>query len=316
MSPTTGLDEQETEHELPAISKPPSATPKPNRPPTSHRVTISTITSEDLKHASVLRRRLSFQPLEVSKLAGALPPSAEGEIADLCARVKMIYARVNMDYPAGQRMILDAVLLACTEIAFLQHRSIAIFPSMRFPLPQGSLAHGDADEVRLVNPLSGDEMYVSGGATVDYGVIEYDDVHDYKDRLLVPGGNREDVWDIAEGRVFFLMQAGHQRSLVSHIPGAVAHAIVLLKSANLPEVRFVLSNAHTWIFFILKSENGTLTYYESAVRQLSRDVLSLSSEIAGSGSGSGSDMGLREMVQLLCEWVRPIAAGTGLFRLE
>ncbi|KAF8168416.1 hypothetical protein B0H34DRAFT_670588 [Crassisporium funariophilum] len=85
-------------------------------------------------------------------------------------------------------------------------------------------------------------------------------------------------------------------------------------SSSLPQVRFVLSNAHSWIFFILKSENGTLTYYESAVRGLSRDVLSLSSEIGG----SGSDMGLREMVQLLCEWVRPTAtaAGTALFRLE
>ncbi|KAF8168426.1 hypothetical protein B0H34DRAFT_58651 [Crassisporium funariophilum] len=161
-------------------------------------------------------------------------------------------------------MILDAVLLASTEIAALQHHHIAILPSMRFPLPQGSLADGDADEVRIINPLSGGELYVSGsvsgGGTVDYGVIEYDDVHDNKDRLLVPGGNREDVWDVAEGRVFFLMQAGHQRNLVSRIPEAVAHAIALLKSVNLPQVRFVLSNAHSWIFFNLKSENGTLTY--------------------------------------------------------
>ena len=41
----------------------------------------------------------------------------------------------------------------------------------------------------------------------------------------------------------------------------------------------------------MKSENGTLTYYESAMRRLSRDVV------------ESSDMPLREIVQLICEWV-------------
>ncbi|KAF8546740.1 hypothetical protein OG21DRAFT_1577621 [Imleria badia] len=47
-----------------------------------------------------------------------------------------------------------------------------------------------------------------------------------------------------------------------------------------------------WIFFIVKLENGTLTYYESAIRNLSRYGL----------ENSDSDLELREIVQLLCQW--------------
>ncbi|KAG6370050.1 hypothetical protein JVT61DRAFT_12571 [Boletus reticuloceps] len=50
-------------------------------------------------------------------------------------------------------------------------------------------------------------------------------------------------------------------------PEAVSQAIALLRSANLSEVRFCLSDGHTWIFFVLKSENGMLIYYESAARR-------------------------------------------------
>jgi hypothetical protein len=58
-----------------------------------------------------------------------------------------------------------------------------------------------------------------------------------------------------------------------------------------PEVRFCLSDGQRWAFFILKSENWKPTYYESATRTLSREVL------------EGSDLPLRENVQLVCEWV-------------
>jgi len=61
---------------------------------------------------------------------------------------------------------------------------------------------------------------------------------------------------------------------------------------SLPEVRFCLSDGQTWVFFILKMANETLTYYESASRRLSRDVV------------ENSDLPLREIVQLVCEWVR------------
>ena len=66
-------------------------------------------------------------------------------------------------------MILDAILLALTEIASVEHRSVAILPEMR--IPQG-------DEVQIVDPISGYELWLNGN--VDYAIIEYDNVRDYK----------------------------------------------------------------------------------------------------------------------------------------
>ncbi|KAF8071973.1 hypothetical protein FPV67DRAFT_1560692 [Lyophyllum atratum] len=232
-------------------------------------------------------------PAKVNELTSGLATNAEAEIADLHSRIKKIYARVNMDYEAGSRMILDAILLALAEIASTQKSGVAILPEMR-------IAQGDG--VQISHPVSGYELWLSGN--VDYAVIEYDDVRDYKDRLLAPGGSREDAFEIAKGRLFLVeaKRQSLQQSLVAYIPEAVSQAIALLKSANLPEVRFCLSDGQTWIFFILKSENGTLTYYESAARRLSRDVV------------ENSDLPLREIVQLVCEWLSPTA--TELFVLE
>lgn len=133
----------------------------------------------------------------------------------------------------------------------------------------------------------------------------------FSDRLLAPDGSRDDAFKIAKGRLF-LVQAKYQgleRTLISYIPEAVGQAIALLKSEkcvspaphllrllrrlpfSLAEVRFCLSDGQRWIFFILKSENGTLTYYESAIRSLSRETL------------EGSELPLCEIVQLGCEWV-------------
>jgi len=190
-------------------------------------------------------------------------------------------------------MIIDAIVLALTEIASAEQRNVAILPEMR-------LAQGDG--VQITHPVSGYELWLSGN--LDYAVIEYENVWDYKDRLLAPGGSRDDAFDISKGRLL-LVEAKRQsleQTLVSYIPEAVSQAIALLKTANLPEVRFCLSDGHSWLFFLLKSEDGELTYYESATRRLSRDVL------------ESSDMPLREILQLVCEWLRP--AATGLFELQ
>jgi hypothetical protein len=257
------------------------------------RVTFSTVAAEDLKKAGVTRKRLIFEPAKVTELTKGLTASAEAEIVDVHSRIKKIYARVNMDYEPGSRMILDAILLALAEIASTQKRGVAILPEMR-------IAQGDG--VQISHPVSGYELWLSGN--VDYAVIEYEDVRDYKDRLLAPGGSREDAFDISKGRLF-LVEAKHQsleQSLVSYIPEAVSQAIALLRSANLQEVRFCLSDGQSWIFFILRLANETLTYYESATRRLSRDVV------------ESSDLPLREIVQLVCEWLRPTT--TDLFTLE
>jgi hypothetical protein len=137
-------------------------------------------------------------------------------------------------------MILDAILLALAEIASTRTRGIAILPEMR-------LAQGD--EVQISHPVSGYELWLSGN--VDYAVIEYEDVKDYKGesdhhtlsvicltafaaRLLAPGGSREDAFRISRGRLF-LVEAKPQsieQSLISYIPEAVSQAIALLKSAK------------------------------------------------------------------------------------
>jgi methionyl-tRNA formyltransferase len=61
------------------------------------KVTFSTVRSDDLKRAGVIRKRLVFVPVKVTELAKALPTNAEAEISDLHSRIKKIYARVNMD---------------------------------------------------------------------------------------------------------------------------------------------------------------------------------------------------------------------------
>lgn len=58
-----------------------------------------------------------------------------------------------------------------------------------------------------------------------------------------------------------------------------------------PEVRFCLSDGQFWVFFILKSKGGTLTFYESVVRRLDPAGLEI------------SDKPLREILLLLSEWV-------------
>ncbi|KAF8195052.1 hypothetical protein BJ912DRAFT_958115 [Pholiota molesta] len=259
------------------------------------RVTFSTVTREDLKKAGVMRKRLVFDAPKVNALimTRGLTPHAAIETVLLHARLKNIYAHVNMDYPPGSRMILDAILLTSAQICSAQQRKVAILPGLRIAQEEG---------VRIAHPVSGYEVWLSGN--VDYAVIEYEDVEDNKDRLLAPGGSREDALAISTGRMLLVEARGQspEQSFATYIPKAVSQAIAVLKCANLAEVRFCLSDGQSWMFFILKSHDGTLTYYESAIRRLSRDVLAC------------SDVPLREIVQLVCEWLRPTM--NDLFELE
>ncbi|KIK02961.1 hypothetical protein K443DRAFT_121674 [Laccaria amethystina LaAM-08-1] len=240
------------------------------------RVTFSTVASEDLKKAGVKRKRLIFEPAKVTELTNGLTTNGEAEIADLHSQIKKIYPRVKMDHEPGSRMILDAILLALVEISSTNKTGVAILPEMRI---------GQGDEDQISHPISGYELWLNGN--VDYAVIEYDDVRDYKDRLLAPGESRENAFEIAKGCLFLVKAKSRslEQSLVTYILETVG-----------------LSDGQTWIFFILKSENGTLTYYESATRRLSRDLV------------ENSDLPLREIVQLVCEWLSP--AATELFALE
>lgn len=66
-------------------------------------------------------------------------------------------------------MILDAILLALAEIVSTERSGVAILPEMR-------IASGDG--VQIYHPVSGCGLWLSG--SVDYAVLEYEDVKDYK----------------------------------------------------------------------------------------------------------------------------------------
>ena len=56
----------------------------------------------------------------------------------------------------------------------------------------------------------------------------------FSDRLLTPGGSRDDVFEIAT-HCFLLVEGKRQsgeRTLISYIPEAVSQAIAVLKSAK------------------------------------------------------------------------------------
>ncbi|KAH9083798.1 hypothetical protein EDB83DRAFT_2512105 [Lactarius deliciosus] len=262
------------------------------------KMSFSTVSLEDLEKAGVQGKWLVFKAAKITNLMNRLTMDTDSQIVDLHARIKEIYACVNMDYEPGPRMILDALLLTLQKITSTQEFDVAILPEMRII---------DGDGVQLSHPTSGYELWLSGN--VDYVVIWYekDKNMDNYYRLLGPGGSRRHTFEIASS-CLLLVEAKHRSDdsdewvLSTHIPEAVSQAIALLKIANLPEVRFCLSDGQTWIFFILKSENNMLTYYESATHCLSRDIV------------KNTNLPLREIMQLLHEWLNPTV--TGLFELK
>ncbi|KAF8555271.1 hypothetical protein OG21DRAFT_1411149, partial [Imleria badia] len=198
------------------------------------RVSVS---ADNLKKAGIMRKQLVFQPQKVTELTKGLSMSAESKIVDLHAQIKKIYAYVNMD------------------IASTQMRGIVIIPEMR-------IAKGDG--VSISHPISGYELWLCGKA--NYAVVEYEDVMDNKDRVLGPGGSRQDTFDLLQG-CLLLVEAKYQspeETIVSFIPEAVSQATTLLRST-----KHALEN---------------------------------------------SDLQLREIVQLLCEWLKPTM--TDLFTLK
>lgn len=80
---------------------------------------------------------------------------------------------VCRQYEPGSRMILDAILLSLVKIVSnVQSKTdVAIFPEMRLA-PTGG--------IQVINPDSGYEVWLSG--SVDYAVVQYEDVLDNKGR--------------------------------------------------------------------------------------------------------------------------------------
>lgn len=64
----------------------------------------------------------------------------------------------------------------------------------------------------------------------------------FSDRLLAPGGSRDDALEISKGRLL-LVEAKRQsleQGLVTYIPEAVSQAIALLKSAKYASTAYLL----------------------------------------------------------------------------
>ncbi|TFK39005.1 hypothetical protein BDQ12DRAFT_705188 [Crucibulum laeve] len=253
-----------------------------------------------MKHLSALKEILSsgikkrklfiILDEEVVKLvAKPLPEREDAIITDLYARVNKIYECVNMD--VSSRMILDAVLLALSDMVSTGPSAVAILPDARI---------GSNDGIPVINPPTGFELHLSGNT--DYAVIKYDVENDNKAFLLYPGGYPGGAFRVAKGR-FFLIEAKQYAAseFPSFVPEAVGQAIALLKSSNY--VRFCLSDGRQWIFFVLRMVDSELTYYYSLTRMLNTTA-----------ALRVSDVQLREIMFLLREWLDPTT--TGLFDVE
>ncbi|KAN0128991.1 hypothetical protein V8E53_013141 [Lactarius tabidus] len=274
-------------------------------------VTFSTVSPGDLMEVGVEWKHLYLVGTNISKLTKELTTDAGAQIADLNSRIEEIYECVNMDmrlalitflfgrltlqYDLGARIILDAILLALRKISSTQQRDVAIIPTM-------SMTTGQDDVTLISHPVSGYQLRLSG--KVDYAMIDYDDDEMGNMPLLVVSGGYRAARRYIENHncLFPLVEAKYRGKgltdgppFIDCIPKAVSQAIVMLKSAKLPEVRFCLSDGERWKFFILKSEGDTLTYYDSGVHYLSM-------------GRDGRDVGripLAELAVLLREWMRP-----------
>lgn len=70
-------------------------------------------------------------------------------------------------------MVLDTILLTLAEITLTKESGVVILPEMRITLAQE--VHSGA---HTPHPVSGYDLELSGN--VDYAVVVYDDVKDYK----------------------------------------------------------------------------------------------------------------------------------------
>ncbi|KAF5339854.1 hypothetical protein D9611_009067 [Ephemerocybe angulata] len=154
-----------------------------------------------------------------------------------------------------------------------------------------------------------DGYEVTFSGSVDYAIVEYvpDQAGDHRARLVGPDPFVEEyVYQVAEGRLFLVeakRQPAGKTSLGSFIPEAVTQAMVVLSNSKEDTVRFCLSDGEKFIFFILKRENSSYTYYRSITQNLYRP-----------GNAHFEDQ-LRRVVGLLLEWLRP-TGGENLYKLE
>jgi len=127
------------------------------------RYSFSSLTKKELERLGVKGQMLVFRSQGIaSLLSKANIDGLPEEITTLRARLVEIYDHVNMDFEAGSRMLLDAVLLSMAKITAMRNTdtSVAILPEMR-------LTSGDG--VVIAHPKTNFQAWLTGN--VDYGVI-------------------------------------------------------------------------------------------------------------------------------------------------
>ncbi|KAF9443433.1 hypothetical protein P691DRAFT_808967 [Macrolepiota fuliginosa MF-IS2] len=253
---------QETEAEMNAITQHMGALEDILSKAAKPKVSFSIVSDADLEKLGVIRGRLIINNSVLKDIGQQVGSMFAEEISNLDPYLSEMDECVNMDHEAGARMVLDAILLSLRRLTITDKKSdVAILPEFNVTPAEG---------VRVSNIKDGYELYFTG--SFDYAVVQYEAVDDHRDRLISPGGSRDDVFKISNGRLFLVRskcQALPGATLASYRAEAVSQAISAAVVGGLKQVRFCLSNGKTWIFFVLKHEDDVWSYYESAARQLS-----------------------------------------------
>jgi len=285
---------QETEGEMDAVMEHVHALQKILENAKKPRLNFSSTTKKDLENLGVTGKDFDFIPEGIDKLLSkSNAPDIVDEFKSLLVRLNEIYDHVNMDFEAGSRMILDAVLLSIAKISAKRDasRAVAILPEMRL---------GTGDGVMISHPTSKYEVWLTGN--VDYGVVQYQASTANKVRMLGEDATRHRALNLAAGRIF-LVEAKRlsdtTSSLSQHMPEAVSQALALSELANQETIRFCLSNGRSWVFAFLKKEaDGRRAYYEAPPCYLTKQTIV---ELQNADSLHS----VQVIVELVLEWLIP-----------
>ncbi|KDQ09472.1 hypothetical protein BOTBODRAFT_179019 [Botryobasidium botryosum FD-172 SS1] len=286
-------DIQETEGEIRAIMGHARALQEILNNAETSRMNFSSVTKNVLASVGISRGLLHFVPDGINALLSCSPP-ANDQYAFLRSQLIEIYDHVNMNYDGGARMVFDAVLLAISKISTERRQShgVAILPDMKLT---------PADGIMVENPVTRHKSWFTGCA--DYTLIQY--LHDEGDNykgILLETAARNIAFSIATAHllvVYVKHRPGKHKKLHCYLPKAVSQAIAFGERTKQSEVRFCLSDGHSWIFAILKKdEAGNRTYYESVIKNVDKSQIK-------AAESDYSRRQIREIVELILYWLSP-----------
>jgi len=263
------------------------------------RLSFSSLSKRDLNKIGILSKRLAFRQEIINQLVENMTDKMVIEAKALCTRLAEVYNHVNMDYEPAARMVLDAVLLSIAKLS-PSDKGIAILPEWRLTSGEG---------VAIRNRTTQYEVSLTG--SVDYGIIQYGQDDDDRDRLLGGGNSRDHVLKVAKGHLFLVeaKRLDDGSRIHNFMPEAVGQALALARIAGEKRVRFCLSDGTGWIFAIVVDDNE-MVYYESTVRRMETSIMKEGGELALSR--------IKQIIVLIQEWLNPsdIPDGSQLYELR